>query len=143
MLKIAPTLDRPIYREKGEEYLSLTLSSYLLENISNAFMVKYQGSKKPLAERLQGKRGGSFKEIIDQVASFCLSGYFAGEYPDYPSFPVLLTRQNLKPSIEEAIKYLATGQSSSVRRRWRGCSCSMGKKLFLKRAVTPSTFLAF
>ena len=25
--------------------------------------------------------------------------------------PVLLTRQNLKPSIEEAIKYLATGQS--------------------------------
>lgn len=140
MLKIAPTPDRPIYREKGEEYLS-DLSSYLLENITNAFMVKYQGSKKPLAERLQGKRGGSFKEIIDQVASFCLSGYFAGEYPDYPSFPVLLTRQNLKPSIEEAIKYLATGQSRLGARVLEGLQLLDGEEIVPETSRYSKHFL--
>jgi energy-coupling factor transporter ATP-binding protein EcfA2 len=140
MMKIAPTPDRPIYREKGEEYLG-ELSSYLLENITNAFAVTYQGSKKPLAERLQGRSAGSFKEIIDQVASFCLGGYFAGEYPDYPSFPVLLTRQNLKPSIEEAIKYLATRQSRLGARVLDGLQLLDGEEIVPEKSPYANYFL--
>jgi hypothetical protein len=54
MMKIAPTPDRPIYREKGEEYLG-ELSSYLLENITNAFAVTYQGSKKTTCGKTAGE----------------------------------------------------------------------------------------
>lgn len=140
MIKIAPTPDRPIYREKGEEYLG-DLSSYLLENITRAFAVTYQGTQKPLAERLQGKSAGSFKEIIDQVVSFCLSGYFAGEYPDYPSFPVLLTRQNLSPSIEEAIKYLATGQGKLGARVLEGLQLMDGDEIAPEKSPYANCFL--
>lgn len=140
MVKFAPTSDRPIYREKGEAYLG-ELSSYLLENLTRIFAVTYQGSTKPFGERLYGRSGSSFKEMIDQVAGFCLGGYFAGEYPDYPSFPVLLTRQNLCPNVEEAFKYLVTGQSRLGAKVLDGLQLLDGEQIDPERSPYAQYFL--
>jgi hypothetical protein len=70
-----------------------------------------------------------------------LGGYFAGEYPDYPSFPVLLTRQNLKPSIEEAIKCLATGQSRLGARVLEGLQLLDGEEIAPEKSQYANYFL--
>ncbi|MCR4407612.1 MAG: DUF6079 family protein [Anaerolineae bacterium] len=75
--------------------------------------VTYKGVTKPLIEWIKGsavsRSATSVRDLINAVASACLSTYFAEKLPDYPTFSVLITQASRPQAAQEAVRWLAGG----------------------------------
>lgn len=105
---VSSAKDRAVYEKKAEEALR-ELVKWLEEHIMTAFTVTCRGRRKKLQEWLSGRvlRGGmerDVKEIINQVASICLSPYFAELAPEYPSFSVRISWKNINQAVMDALQ---------------------------------------
>ncbi len=119
----ASSASRPVFREKAIStnaqrpgYLQQFLR-HLLERAPAALEVTYQGVTRPAAELLRG-RAASVRELVDQIASACLATHFQEALPEYPTFPLLVTRRNREATATEAVRWIAgslkTNQGAAV-----------------------------
>lgn len=83
---------------------------WMQDNLRGNFDVTYKGVEKSLAEWLKkGKHGGgkTFRDTVNAAGSVCLSTYFEELCPEYPSFPMLITRENREQAARDAISSIA------------------------------------
>ena len=101
------------YSQRATTHLK-SLVAWLQEHIFAAITVTYQGKTKPLAEWLKGGGGQSrsVRDLVNQVASACLSGHFADTAPEYPSFSVLVTKASRAQAVQDALRAIAGGQKT-------------------------------
>ncbi len=104
--------NKKIYDDKATEHLR-RLTSWLLEHMTTAFEVVYQGRATALASVVhQGKAVGSLsratvRDMVDLAASVCLAPEFADKSPDYPVFSVVVTRTNREQAALDALRWIA------------------------------------
>ena len=108
----ASSAARPLFREKAATnnpqrpgYLQQLLR-WLQERAPTALEVTYQGTSRPAADLLRG-RAASIRELVDQIASTCLTPRFRDTLPEYPTFPLRVTRANRAATATEALRWIA------------------------------------
>ena len=105
------------YQEKASTFLR-DLVKWLQEHISTAFEVSYQGKSKELTKWIEGKNVRdrihlssqdriNFRDMVNGVSGICLAGYFAEKSPHYPTFSVLVTRNNREQAARDALRTIA------------------------------------
>lgn len=113
--------NRQQYDRKAEAQRKILLN-WLRDNLVRAMDVTYKGVTRPLVEflgagfrgsglepGLRGSKVTSVRDLVDAVAAGCLATAFAEALPDYPTFKVLITRENRPQAASEAIRWLAGG----------------------------------
>ena len=100
---------RTVYAEKRQRYLH-AMVGWLRAHMGDAVTVTYQGETLPVASRLTLSQGlrETVKEQIDTIAAAALVPYFEARYPDYPSFGVHVTRENLAGTVKQALQQIVT-----------------------------------
>ena len=100
--------NKKIYEDKATEHLR-TLTAWLRENMSTAIEVTYQGKTKTLLDVVRGKlpSGATVRDFVNTAGSALLAAHFEDKAPDYPSFSVLITRQNRAQAAQEALRWIA------------------------------------
>jgi hypothetical protein len=108
------------YERKAAGHLK-NLQKWLRENLPQAMDVTYKGVTRPLVEWIKGpvlssSKGGaaphataSVRDLINALASACLSTHFAERWPDYPAFSILVTQASRAQAAQEAVRWLAGG----------------------------------
>ena len=101
------------YQKRADQYLT-KLVNWLQDHIFAAVTVTYQGKTKPLADWIKGGAGQphAVRDLVNSVASSCLGGHFADTAPDYPSFSVLITKDNRSQAVQDALRAIAGGQKT-------------------------------
>jgi len=119
MASTASSDTRGIYRDKAEStnpqrpgYASRVID-WIQRHAATNLEVIYQGEAQPASNLLSG-RAGSTKEMVDAVASRLLSSHFHDLMPEYPTFSVRITRDNLPNSAMEAVRRLAIGANTQL-----------------------------
>lgn len=112
--ELAPTSSgtaKETYLRRADDYLT-ALVRWLRDHIFAAVSVTYQGKSKPLAEWLKGGGGQprSVRDLINSVASACLSSHFADTAPEYPTFSILMTKDNRDQAVQDTLRAIAGGQ---------------------------------
>ena len=83
---------KDIFKSKASSYLN-AITQYLYGNSSKIFDVIYQGSTEKIVKYLKKSTSElTFKEMVDHVASECLSTHFQDQAPEYPTFSSPVTR---------------------------------------------------
>jgi len=99
-----------IYQGKALTYLK-ALTAWLLEHMTTAFEVEYQGTAKPLSQVVRGKLSGGLeraavRDFVNTAASVLLGPHFQNKSPDYPIFSVLTTRLNRDQAAQDALRWI-------------------------------------
>lgn len=100
------------YESKASGFLR-DLVKWLQEHMASAFEVTYQGKTKPLLEWIKGRLtaiGGSranVRDIVNTVGSVCLAAHFEDQAPEYPTFSVLITKDNRAQAAQDALRGIA------------------------------------
>ncbi len=99
---------REIYKDKAEHALR-DLVAWLRESLPSRCRVTWKGQRKLLREWQAAVPGPKHevRDMVEAVASACLSAYFEDQHPDHPSFEVRVTRSNREELCKEAIKQIA------------------------------------
>ncbi len=104
--------NRMQYEKKADGHLK-RLQKWLRENTLQAVDVTYKGVTKPFVEWVKGgttpRATASVRDLVNGVASACLSTYFAERLPDYPAFSILVTQASRAQAAHEAVRWLAGG----------------------------------
>jgi len=104
--------NRMQYEKKADTHLK-NLQKWLRENLSQAVDVTYKGVTRPFIEWIKGgaapRSTASVRDLVNAVASACLSTHFAEQLPDYPTFSVLVTQASRAQAAYEAVRWLAGG----------------------------------
>lgn len=100
-----------VYREKARE-ARRSLVSWLGDNLATECQVTWKGQTKHLKEWLPPGPHHEVRDMVEAVASVCLGSHFEDKYPQYPSFPVYVTRDNRAEYCKAAIREIV-GSSSS------------------------------
>lgn len=105
--------EKDAYQKRAGEYLS-NLVKWLREHIFATISVTYQGKSKPLAQWIKGGGGQprAVRDLINTVGSACLEGHFADTAPEYPSFSVLITKDNREQAVQDALRAIAGAQKT-------------------------------
>jgi len=116
------------YESKSSNFLR-DLVQWLQKHRTDAFEVTYQGRTKSLVEWAKGKSirelSGiasheriNFRDLVNTIAGIVLSAHFEDQAPEYPSFSVLITGQNLEQAAQDALRAIAgqkrTKQATAV-----------------------------
>ena len=100
------------YERKAGDHLK-SLQRWLRENLPQAMDVTYKGVTQPFIEWVKGgaapQATKSVRDLVNAVASTCLSTHFAEELPDYPAFSILITQATRAQAAQEAVRWLAGG----------------------------------
>jgi hypothetical protein len=122
------------YEKKAGDRLA-ELLKWMRENLTQAMDVTYKGVTRPLVEclgsgfRVTGYGADpnsppathhpppatrnsppiSVRDLINAVASSCLSTHFAEALPDYPAFSILVTQASRAQAAGEAVRWLGGG----------------------------------
>jgi len=100
------------YEKKAEGHLK-RLQKWLRENVLQAMDVTYKGVTQPFVEWIKSgaapRATASVRDLVNGVASACLSTYFAERLPDYPAFSILVTQTSRAQAAQEAVRWLAGG----------------------------------
>jgi hypothetical protein len=100
------------YEKKATGYLR-DLQKWLRENAPQAMDVTYKGVTRTLLEWIKEgaapRATSSVRDLINAVASACLTSYFEEAFPDYPSFSILVTQTSREQAALEAVRWLAGG----------------------------------
>ena len=110
---------KAVYLDKAKDALK-EMSKWLQEKQMTAFEVTYQGKSKTLQDwakgvnirdrlRLGSEERANFRDIINVVSGLALNQQFAEASPEYPTFTLLVTEQNRKLLVGNALKALAGG----------------------------------
>ncbi|MGB9825777.1 MAG: DUF6079 family protein, partial [Desulfofundulus sp.] len=110
LAEVSSGKDKSVYEAKAGQALK-ELVKWLKENLMTAFDVTYQGRTRPLQEWITGKlhrlsKDGDVREIVNLVASTCLSTHFADLAPEYPEFSILITSKNLVQAAQDALRWM-------------------------------------
>ncbi len=118
MLKISSGESKKIYSQKAEDYRK-KVKEWLDKNLSTAFDVTHQGVTKKFVEVLKPtkRQHENTKEMVNAVASNCLSTYFEELTPEYPVFSLPTTSRNRQEYAQEAIRWIATETKTETGRR--------------------------
>ncbi|MBN1887191.1 MAG: hypothetical protein JW850_04355 [Thermoflexales bacterium] len=104
--------NRDQYDKKAVQQLK-HLQTWLRENALAAMDVTYKGVTRPFVEWIKGgataRATASVRDMVNAVASVCLSPHFAERLPDYPSFSILVTQASREQAAQEAVRWLAGG----------------------------------
>src|SRR5690606_4636338 len=107
--------NKKIYEDKAGAHLR-SLTKWLRENMTTAFDVVHQGRSRTLAEVVQGNiRPGEtelVRDLVKTAASVSLAAHFQDLAPEYPSFVVLITRENRAQAAQEALRWIGGGVKS-------------------------------
>lgn len=116
------------YETKSSHFLK-DLVQWLQKHTTDAFEVTYQGRAKSLPEWARGKAirklSGTdaherinFRDLVNTISGICLGAHFQDQAPDYPFFPVLITRANREQAAQDALRAIAgphrTRQATAV-----------------------------
>ncbi|MDA8066231.1 MAG: DUF6079 family protein [Thermaerobacter sp.] len=111
------------YIAKADEHLR-ALDKWLREHILDAFEVTHQGKVRSLGDWARSKTSAAqgpranIRDILNSVASVCLAECFRDQAPEYPVFPVLVTRKNRPQAAQDALRSIAgqnrTRQATAV-----------------------------
>jgi len=100
---------KEIYEKKGRELL-FELAKWLKDNVLYAFEITYMGEKRSLIEWIKNKAPihsqESFRDIINTVGSICFNGHFEDLAPEYPTFSVLITKENRIQAAQDALRFI-------------------------------------
>lgn len=101
---------RDTYQSKATGFLH-NLVKWLQEHVTTAFEVTYQGKTRPLLDWIKGKvtvaaARANVRDIVNTVGSVCLATHFEEMAPDYPRFPVLITRANRTQAAQDALRWM-------------------------------------
>jgi hypothetical protein len=108
-----------VYQDKAKDALRL-MSKWLQEKQLKALEMTYQGKSKPLEDWVKGislrekARLGAddrinFRDVVNVISGLALASRFAEVAPEYPTFSSLVTEQNRRQLITNAMKMLAGG----------------------------------
>jgi hypothetical protein len=108
-----------IYIEKAKNSLR-DMSKWLQEKQMTAFEVTYQGKAKTLQDwakgvsirdkaRLGPEDRANFRDIVNVVSGLALGARFADVAPEYPTFSALVTEDNRRQLVGNALKVLTGG----------------------------------
>lgn len=105
--------NRKVYEDRAGEHLK-ALTSWLAANAPTHLEVTHQGRTKLLADVVRGKAPASldrssFRDTANLAASLLLAPHFADRAPDYPTFTVLVTRENRAQAATDALKWIGGG----------------------------------
>ena len=102
--------NKKVYEDKAIEQLK-ALTNWLRDKMTTAIEVTYQGRPRWLAEVIQGKIPAgpkpSIRDVVNTAGSVCLAPHFENRAPDYPTFSILVTRENRAQAAQEALRYIA------------------------------------
>lgn len=103
--------NKKVYEDKARGHLR-ALTSWLREHMTTAFDVVYQGKTRPLAQVIQGKVASGLsqatvRDLVNTAAAVCLAPAFQDKSPEYPTFTVLITRQNRGQAAQDALRWIA------------------------------------
>jgi hypothetical protein len=108
----ASASNRLQYERKASDRLK-DLQKWLRENLSQTMDVTYKGVTRPFIDWIKGgaapRATGSVRDLVNALASTCLSTYFAEELPHYPTFSILITQATRAQAAQEAVRWLAGG----------------------------------
>jgi len=103
---------RSDYERKAGDHLKV-LQRWLREGLPQAMDVTYKGQTQPLIDRVKGgaapQAAKSVRDLVNAVASTCLSSRFSAELPDYPVFSILIAQATRAQAAQEAVRWLAGG----------------------------------
>lgn len=105
--------NKKIYDDKAEDQLR-ALTAWLREHMPTAVEVVHQGRSRTLLEVVRGKLppNATVRDYVDTAGSVLLAPHFADRSPEYPTFSVLVTRQNRDQAAQEALRWIAGGVKS-------------------------------
>jgi len=103
--------NKKIYEEKALRVHLKALTTWLLEHMTTAFEVEYQGTSKGLTEVVQGKVAGGLgratvRDFVNAAGSVLLGPHFEDKSPDYPIFSVPITRHNRSQATQDALRWI-------------------------------------
>lgn len=113
---------KTVYQDKAKDALR-HMSKWLQEKQLKALEMTYQGKSKPLEDWVKGislrekARLGpedriNFRDVVNVLSGLALASRFAEVAPEYPTFSSLVTEQNRRQLITNAMKMLAGGPKS-------------------------------
>ncbi|MBP8000261.1 MAG: ATP-binding protein [Chloroflexi bacterium] len=94
------------------------LVKWLLEHLPTAYNVTYRGQSKTLMEWIKGRPGAlsgaraNIRDIVNAVGSACLAGHFQERAGEYPTFAVLITKDNREQAAQSAVRWINKPASS-------------------------------
>lgn len=106
-----------VYKEKQRTYRGL-MGKWLSPRLTTAIAVTYRGVSKPLGDWLKGVKpvAGFYsdtpRDLVEGVAATCFAAYFKELAPDYPVFPVRITKNNREEAIRNALKWIAGSKTT-------------------------------
>jgi succinate dehydrogenase flavin-adding protein (antitoxin of CptAB toxin-antitoxin module) len=103
---------KSVYESKASGFLR-DLGQWLQEHMVTAYEVTYQGRTKKLIEWVKGKltvatgARANVRDIVNTVASVALAARFEDQAPEYPTFSLLVTKDNRAQAVQDAMRWIA------------------------------------
>ena len=99
--------NKKVYEDKASEHLR-SLIAWLRQHVPARIEVVYQGRAKTLAQVVHGKlpSNATLRDYVNTGGSVLLAPHFADKSPEYPTFNVLVTRQNREQAAQEALRWI-------------------------------------
>lgn len=103
---------KSVYESKATGFLR-DLGQWLQEHMLAAYEVTHQGRTKKLLEWVKGKLGGAagaranVRDIVNTVGSVALTARFEDQAPEYPTFSLLVTKDNRAQAVQDALRWIA------------------------------------
>ncbi len=125
MMSSGPT--KTLYESKVKVYLHQLIRWLQVHKITG-FELTYQAKTQSLIAWLKTVKSynidtnllipdqtllANFRDLIDLVANICLNSYFTKLFPEYPVFPILISRENLNQITQNTLRGLANLEQSS------------------------------
>jgi hypothetical protein len=108
--------NKNVYEGKAAEHLR-ALTTWLATNLGSEVQVTHQGRMKSLADVVRGKvvsdpTRSSVREVVNMAGSVLLAQHFQDRSPDYPTFSVLVVRENRAQAAGDALRWIGGGSKT-------------------------------
>lgn len=130
---------KQVYSDKAEEARK-EIITWIRDHLRTAFTVTHAGVTKTLAEwaetvnvreriGLAPDETGTVRDIVNAIAGACLEGRFESIAPEYPSFEVRITRENLNQAARKALLQIDQTDTQQGKAVLDGLELRDGEKL--------------
>ena len=115
--KNASSSDKQMYQKHANEWQKKVIT-WIQENFPHHIQITYQGKSKRIEDfPIVKKSQIPFKNIVHDISLNCLSDYFEQKFPNYPKFPIPITKgesSNIEQYVKETRKCLATESQTRI-----------------------------
>jgi Family of unknown function (DUF6079) len=117
-IETAVATHRAVYQNKAQQALSAMIA-WLRANMAAAVSVTHRGDVKTVGQWIVGSSGPqpSPKDVIDDIASRALDGYFKARYPGYPTFAAEITlgaKGNIAVTVKDVISGIVSRHPTAL-----------------------------